>query len=338
MNVVTFGEIMLRLAPLGNLRFFQEPVLQSTFGGGEANVAVSLSHFGYSASFVSKVPDNSIGHACINELKKYGVSTEHIKKGGDRLGIYFLEKGTSVRASNVIYDRKNSSISKALASDFDWDEIFKDASWFHFTGITPALSKGLFDILLNALKVAKEKDIRVSCDLNYRKKLCSPSEANITMTKLMPYVDVLIANEEDAEKVFGIKASKSEVSKGQIERESYVDVAKQLVDKFKIDTVAISLRENISASVNKWGGMLYINKPYFSKTYTIDVLDRVGGGDSFVAGLIYGLNSLEKPQDIIDFAAAASALKHTIEGDFNLSTIKDVMNLIETDGSGRIVR
>ncbi len=339
MKIVTFGEIMLRLAPFGNLRFFQEPAFEATFGGGEANVAVSLSLFDQDAIFVTKVPDNAIGNAAICELKKHGVNTKYIAKGGERLGIYYLEKGTSLRASNVIYDRANSSIATAVEKDFNWDEIFENATWFHFTGITPALSDGAAQILLSALKTAKSKGVKVSCDLNYRKKLWSTSKAKEVMTNLMQYVDVLIANEEDAEKVFGIKAKNANITKGIIERESFVDVAKQLVDKFNFKAVAISLRESISASVNNWGGMLYIDrKAYFSKTHNINILDRVGGGDSFCAGLIYGLNKFEKPQEIIEFAAAASALKQTIEGDFNLTTVNEVETLLKTGGCGRIQR
>lgn len=339
MKVVTFGEIMLRLAPFGNLRFFQESALEATFGGGEANVAVSLSFFGYDAAFVTKVPDNAIGQAAISELRKHGVNTTYIAKGGDRLGIYYLEKGMSVRASNVIYDRVNSSISKASEKDFNWHQIFDNVNWFHFTGITPALSDDLANILILALKIAKEKGIKVSCDLNYRKKLWSTEKAKKVMSKLMQYVDVLIANEEDAEKVFGIKAKNADISKGKIERESFVDVAKQLVEKFNFEAVAISLRESISASLNNWGGMLYVkDKAYFSKTHNINILDRVGGGDSFCAGLIYGLNEFKDYQEVIEFAAAASALKQTIEGDFNLTTVDEVKTLIKTDGSGRIQR
>lgn len=339
MRVVTFGELMLRLAPQGYLRFLQEPSFQATFGGGEANVAVSLANFGIDTGFVTKLPKNDIAEAAIRELNGFGVNTENIARGGERIGIYYLEKGASMRPSKVIYDRAHSAISEAGAEDFDWDKIFDGAEWFHFTGITPALSDGIAEITLNALKAAKSRNIKVSCDLNYRKKLWSKQKANEVMTKLMPYVDVLIANEGDADDVFGIKPQNSDVENGKINREGYVQVAKQLVDKFGFKAVAITLRESISANDNNWGAMLYTSdEAHFSKTYQVRIVDRVGGGDSFGAGLIYAMLSGYGAQDIVEFAVAASALKHTVEGDYNRVSVQEVEQLKGGNASGRVQR
>lgn len=339
MKVVTFGEIMLRLSPHNNLRFFQEPDLEATFGGGEANVAVSLANYGINSQFVTKLPNNDIGQSAINSVRYFGVGTDFIKRGGERVGIYYLEKGASQRASNVIYDRKYSSISEAAIDDFDWDEIFKDASWFHFTGITPALGENVADICLLALKKAKEHKVKVSCDLNYRKKLWTTEEAQITMTKLAPYIDVLIANEEDAEKVFSIHAQNTDVSGGQINRKGYESVAEQLSDKFGFEYVAITLRESINASINNWSGMLHHKgESCFSPVYNMHIVDRVGGGDSFGGGLIYALINDYKLQDAIDFAVAASCLKHSVQGDFNRVSLNEVNNLVSGDGTGRVQR
>ncbi len=339
MKVVTFGEIMLRLAPNGYLRFSQMgDQLQATFGGGEANVAVSLANFGIETSFVTKLPTHDIGQCAINEVRKFGVDTRDIVRGGDRVGIYYLEKGASQRASNVIYDRANSSISTAKKSDFDWAKIFDNADWFHFTGITPALNKEVAEICLEACVQAKKMGLIISCDLNYRKKLWTKEEANITMSKLMSYVDVCIANEEDAEKVFNIKASGTDIEGGQLNHAGYVDVAKQIVDKFGCKKVAITLRTSISASENNWAGMLYDGKAYFSKEYNLKIVDRVGGGDSFGAGLIYALLNDYPSQEVIEFAVASSALKHSIEGDFNRVSVSEVSLLAGGDGSGRVQR
>lgn len=339
MKVVTFGELMLRLAPEGYLRFLQEPRFQATFGGGEANVAVSLANFGVDAEFVTKLPDNDIAEAAIRELRGLGVNVSHIARGGERMGIYFLEKGASMRPSKVIYDRANSSISEAANMDFDWDKILGGADWFHFTGITPALSDGVAAITLNALKAAKAKHIKVSCDLNYRKKLWSKEKACKVMSELMPYVDVLIANEGDADDVFGIKPDGSDVENGKIMRDGYVQVAEKLAEKFGFKAVAITLRESLSANDNNWGAMLYTsNKPYFSKTYAVRIVDRVGGGDSFGAGLIYSLINNYDPQNAIEFAAAASALKHTVEGDYNRVSVSEVETLKNGNASGRVQR
>jgi 2-dehydro-3-deoxygluconokinase len=339
MKVVTFGEIMLRLQTPGFQRFIQAQSLESTFGGGEANVAVSIANYGLDAYYVSKLPKNPLGDACIAELRKHGVKTDYIARGGERLGIYFVEKGASQRASNVVYDRAHSSISTASAEDFDWDKIFEGADWFHFTGITPALGDPIADITLDACKKAKEKGITVSCDLNFRKKLWTSEKAGRVMSSLMPFVDVLIANEEDAEKVFGIKASDTDVTGGKLSDEGYYDVCRQLVDKFNFKKVAITLRESISASHNNWSALLYDGKEFYkSRKYEITIVDRVGGGDSFGGGLIYALLNGYDMQGSIEFAVAASCLKHSIEGDFNLVSVDEVKNLAKGDASGRVQR
>jgi len=340
MKAVTFGELMLRLAPEGYLRFVQADKFTVTFGGGEANVAVSLANYGIDAAFVSKLPNNDIGQAAVNSLRRFGVDTSKIVRGGDRIGIYFLEKGASQRPSKVIYDRAASAIALAKREDFDWDKIFEGVNWFHFTGISPALSDSAAEITLDAVKAAKAKGITVSCDLNYRKKLWSKAKAKEVMTSLMPYVDVLIANEEDSADVFGIKADDTDISKGALNKEGYKSVAKKLVDAFGFKYVAITLRGSISANDNKWSAMLYDGKEYFfSKEYMIHIVDRVGGGDSFGGGLIYGmLNFPADNQKIIEFAVGASCLKHSVEGDYNMVTVDEVLKLIEGDGSGRVQR
>lgn len=338
-KVITFGEIMLRLAPEGYYRFVQAESFGATFGGGEANVAVSLSNFGYEASFVSKLPKHEIGQSAVNSLRKFGVETKHIVRGGERVGIYYLEKGASQRPSKVIYDRANSSIAQAKKEDFNWDEIFEGADWFHFTGITPALNDEVADICLQACKVAKEKNIPVSCDLNYRNKLWSKEKAGQVMAKLCEYVDVCIANEEDAGDVFGIKAASTDVTSGQVHHEGYKDVAKQLADRFGFKKVAITLRSSISANDNNWAAMLFDGTDYyFSKTYPMHIVDRVGGGDSFGAGLIYASLEQFDSQKTIEFAVAASCLKHSIEGDFNQVSVEEVQKLAGGDASGRVQR
>lgn len=337
MKIFTFGELMLRLAPEGYLRFVQADTYGATFGGGEANVAVSLAGFGEEACFVTKLPAHEIGQAAVNSLRRYGVDTSYIVRGGNRVGIYFLEKGASQRASKVIYDRAGSAIAEASPSDFPWEYILEDAKWFHFTGITPALSDNLAEITKAALMVCREKGITVSCDLNYRKALWDTKKAGEVMGGLMPYVDVLIANEEDSEKVFGIK-SEGDITKGEVSAEGHRSVARQLVEKFGFKLVAITLRGSISASDNRWAAMLYDGKEFYdSREYNIHIVDRVGGGDSFAAGLIYGLTRFDK-QSAIEFATAASCLKHTIEGDFNLVSADEVMKLAKGDGSGRVSR
>ena len=344
-KIITFGEIMLRLAPEGYLRFLQEPKFQATFGGGEANVSVSLANYGMNTSFVTKLPENDIANGCINQLRYFGVDTSLITRGGPRLGIYYCEKGDSMRPSKVIYDRASSSIALATKKDFDWDKIFdgetknNKATWFHFTGITPALGDNVAEITLEAVKKAKEKGITVSCDLNYRKKLWSKEKAREVMSEICKYVDVCIANEEDANDVFGISSTGTDVNTGKLNKEGYEEVARRLTEKFGFKKVAITLRESISANDNNWGAMLYSDgKAYFSKTYSIRIVDRVGGGDSFGAGLIYALENNYENQDAIEFAAAASALKHTIEGDFNRVSVSEVETLKNGNASGRVQR
>ena len=341
MKVITFGELMLRLAPEGYLRFVQSNKFEATFGGADANVAVSLANYNQDVSFVSKLPNNEIGQMAINSLRQYGVNTSNVVRGGDRVGIYYCEKGASQRPSKVIYDRANSSIALAKKDDFDWDKIFKDADWFHFTGITPALSKEVASITLEACKAAKAKGITISCDLNFRKKLWSNKEANEVMSQLCEYVDICIANEEDAKDVFGIEAKDTDINSGKLNKEGYVSVAEQLSQRFNFKYVAITLRESLSANDNNWSAMLYNakeGKAYFSKKYAIHIVDRVGGGDSFGAGLIYALRNNYNEQDTIEFAVAASCLKHSIEGDYNLVSLEEVKALANGDASGRVKR
>ncbi len=338
-RIVTFGEIMLRLAPEGYLRFFQNDTMQATFGGGEANVAVSLANYGMDASFVTKLPAHAIGQGAVNSLRGLGVDTKDIVRGGDRVGIYFLEKGASQRGSVCIYDRAHSAIQEAKREDFDWDKIFDGADWFHFTGITPALGANLVDICIDACKAAKAKGVKISCDLNYRGKLWTRAEAREAMTKLCEYVDVCISNEEDAKDVFGIEAENTDIYGGKLDKEGYKSVAKQLMDTFGFEKVAITLRSSISANDNDWAGMLYDGENYcFSKEYHLHIVDRVGGGDSFGGGLIYSLLSGKDSQSAIEFAVAASALKHSIEGDYNRVTVSEVEKLAGGDASGRVQR
>ena len=338
-KVVTFGEIMLRLAPNGYYRFFQNDQMQATFGGGEANVAVSLAQFGLESTYVTKLPSHAIGQAAVDSLRYFGVDTSKITRGGDRVGIYFLEKGASQRGSVCIYDRAGSAIQKAQSDDFDWDMIFDGADWFHFTGITPALGENLVDICEEACKCAKKKGIKISCDLNYRGKLWTKDQARAAMTRLCKYVDVCISNEEDAKDVFGIEAENTDIYGGKLDHEGYKSVAKQLHDTFGFEKVAITLRSSISASDNDWAGMLFDGEDYcFSKSYHLHIVDRVGGGDSFGAGLIYSCITGKDTRDAIEFAVAASALKHSIEGDFNRVSVKEVEKLAAGDGSGRVQR
>ena len=338
-RIVTFGEIMLRLAPEGYLRFFQNDTMQATFGGGEANVAVSLANYGMDASFVTKLPAHAIGQGAVNSLRALGVDTKDIVRGGDRVGIYFLEKGASQRGSVCIYDRAHSAIQEAAREDFDWDKIFDGADWFHFTGITPALGENLVEICIDACKAAKAKGIKISCDLNYRGKLWTRAQAREAMTKLCEYVDVCISNEEDAKDVFGIEAENTDIYGGKLDKEGYKSVAKQLMDTFNFEKVAITLRSSISANDNDWAGMLYDGENYcFSKEYHLHIVDRVGGGDSFGGGLIYSLLSGKDSQSAIEFAVAASALKHSIEGDYNRVTVSEVEKLAGGDASGRVQR
>ena len=338
-KAITFGEIMLRLAPEGYCRFVQAQNFGATYGGGEANVAVSLANFGIDAAFVTKLPKHEIGQAAVNSLRQFGVDTTKIVRGGDRVGIYFLEKGASQRPSKVIYDRANSAIATAEAGDFDWDKILNGAGWFHFTGITPALSDSAAAITLDAVKAARAKGITVSCDLNYRKNLWSKDKAAEVMGGLMPHVDLCIANEEDAADVFNIHAKNTDVTSGQINREGYKEVANALIGRFGFKKVAITLRESVSANDNNWAGMYCCGGEfYFSRKYTVHIVDRVGGGDSFGAGLIYANMRGLGPQESVEFAVAASCLKHSIEGDFNQVSVDEVQKLAGGDASGRVQR
>lgn len=338
-RIITFGEIMLRLSPPGYRRFEQATSFDVVYGGGEANVALSLAQFGHDAAFVSRIPANPIGDACRNELRQYGVDTSLLVRGGSRLGIYFCEKGAAMRASKVVYDRAGSAIATASREDFDWDRIFTGVDWFHFTGITPALGDNVAAIALDAVRAAQERNIPVSCDLNYRKNLWSTEKAGKVMAELMPYVNLLIANEEDADKVFGIKAGQTDITEGNLSTEGYRQVASMLADRFGFDKVAITLRESFSASENGWSAMLYDGTDYYlSKRYVIHLVDRVGGGDSFGAGLIHGLLTGLTIQQTLEFAVAASALKQTIEGDFNVVSVSEVTKLMQGDASGRVQR
>ena len=338
-KVVTFGELMIRLQPYNYERFVQADHLEFTFGGGEANVAVSLANYGLDAVYVTKLPAHAIGQAAVNSLRRYGVDTSKIVRGGDRVGIYFNEKGASQRGSVCIYDRAHSAIQEASASDFDWDAIFEGVDWFHFTGITPALGPNVVDICKEACKAAKARGVKISCDLNYRGKLWTRDQARAAMTDLCQYVDVCISNEEDAKDVFGIEAEATDIYAGEINREGYKSVAKQLADKFGFEKVAITLRESKSAFDNDWSAMLYDGTDYcFSKLYHLHIIDRIGGGDSFGGGLIYALLSGKDTQAAVEFAVAASALKHSIEGDYNFATIAEVEKLAGGDGSGRVQR
>ena len=339
-KIITFGEVMLRLAPNGFYRFFQKDKLQATIGGAQVNVAVSLANFGEQVVFVTKVPTHAIGQGAIDSLRHFGVDTSYIARGGERLGIYYLEKGANQRGSACIYDRAGSAIAHASKNDFDWNQIFEGADWFHFTGITPALSKDVFEICKDACEAAKKRNVTISCDLNYRAKLWSKDEAGKAMTELCKYVDVCIANEEDAKNVFGIEAENTDVYTGKINKAGYEDVARKMEEKFGFSHVAFTLRTSHSASVNDWAGMLFDREGfYYSKEYRIDnIVDRVGGGDSFGAGLIYGLRKGFDSQKVIDFAVASSALKHSIEGDFNRISVAEVEKLVGGDASGRVHR
>ena len=339
MKVVTFGEVMLRLAPENYLRFVQSEKYEATFGGAEANVAVSLANYGVDAAFVTKLPAHEIGQAAVNSLRKFGVDTTKIVRGGDRVGIYYCEKGASQRPSKVIYDRAYSSIATAKKEDFDWDKIFDGVEWFHFTGITPALSDETAEITLEACKKAKEKGITISCDLNFRKKLWSKEKAGKVMGEVCKYVDYCIANEEDAKDVFGIEADNTDINTGKLDRNGYISVAKKLTERFNFKGVAITLRESLSANDNNWSAMLYTNgEAVFSKKYAMHIVDRVGGGDSIGGGLIYSLLNGYDAQKAIEFAVAASCLKHSIEGDYNMVSVSEVEALAKGNASGRVQR
>lgn len=339
MRAITFGEVMLRLATPGHLRFNQTRQLEMTFGGGEANVAVSLAQWGHDAAFVTRLPRNDLAEACIQELRGLGVDTRAIVRGGERMGIYFLESGAAQRASTVTYDRAGSSISTIDPAELDWPKILSGANWFHVTGITPALSAPAARASLDGASAARKLGLTVSCDLNYRKKLWTPAKAQEVMSGLMTQVDYCIANEEDAEKVFGIKAADSEISQGKLDRDRYIEVADQLTSRFGFKGVAITLRESFSASRNGWSALYYAGKqPHFSRRYDIDIVDRVGGGDAFAAGFIHAQASNQAPQAVVEFAVAASCLKHSIIGDYNRVSLSEVEALLKGDGSGRVQR
>jgi len=339
---VTFGEIMLRLSTPGYSRFVQTNEYDALYGGGEANVAVSLANYGMSSYFVSKLPTHEIGQGAVNSLRAYGVNTDFVVRGGERVGIYFLETGASQRPSKVVYDRKYSAISLAEANEFDWETIFAGKDWFHWTGITPALGKNAQLAVKEACKAAKKAGLKVSCDLNFRKKMWSESEAQSIMNPLMEYVDVCIANEEDAEKSLGIKPASTDVENAELNEHGYIELAKKLKSVYGFETVAITLRESFSASENGWSALLHDDKeckePYRSKKYKINIVDRVGGGDSFAAGLLFGMNKYPSSKDAIEFAVAASCLKHSIPGDFNLVDVEEVEKLLKNGGSGRVER
>lgn len=339
MKVVTFGELMLRLEPAGYYRFVQVDTMTSTFGGAEANVAVSLANYGMNSVYVTKLPKHEIGQSAVNNLRRYGVCTDYIVRGGERLGIYYNERGASQRGSKCIYDRAHSAIAEAKPEDFDWKTILKDCSWFHITGVTPALGGNLPDICLEACKTAKEMGATVSCDLNYRSKLWTKQQAREVMTKICAYVDVCIANEEDAKDVFGIEAKDNDAAGGKLNKEGYFSVAKQLVENIGFKKVAITLRTSINANQNKWAALFYDGTDFFfSKEYEMMIVDRLGGGDSFSAGLIYSILNGKDSQASLDFAVAASCLKHSIEGDFNMVSVDEVEKLVAGNATGRIQR
>lgn len=339
MRVVTFGELMLRLSPNGYYRFFQNDQMQATFGGGEANVAVSLANYGVDAAFVSKLPTHAIGQAAVDSLRSQGVDTCGIVRGGNRVGVYYLEKGASQRGSVCIYDRRYSALQEAKPTEFHWDKLLEGADWFHFTGITPALGSNMVQACLDACVTAKELGIKVSCDLNYRSKLWSRAAAREAMEQLCRYINICISNEEDAKDIFGIEAEDSDVHSGKLVQSGYQQVAEQLMQRFGFEKVAITLRSSISASDNGWAGMLYDGRKFcFSKNYNLHIVDRVGGGDAFGGGLIYALLSGKDTQAAVEFAAAASALKHSIEGDYNRVSVAEVEKLASGDGSGRVQR
>lgn len=342
-KIVTFGEIMLRLATPGHQRYSQAHEFEATFGGGEANVAVSLANFGEDAKFVTALPDNDIANACLAELRSFGIDVNSCIRSGDRIGIYFIEKGAVSRPSKVIYDRKHSSIAEIKPGMIDWEQVLKGTDWFHWTGITPAISEGAAEACLEAIRAASRLGVKVSCDLNYRKNLWKYGKtASEVMPELVTGCDVIIGNEEDAEKVFGIKPEGFNAEKGVIDGSKFEYVARELMNKFpKASKVAITLRGSVNADHNTWAAVLYDGQTLFSsRQYDItDIVDRVGGGDSFSGGLIYGLlNHSDNQQVALDFAVAASCLKHTIEGDYNRVTVAEVETLMKGNGSGRVSR
>ena len=339
-KVVTFGEVMLRLATMRRERFTQAREFEVTYGGGECNVAVSLAQFGLDATFVTAIPDNDIGQACINYIRQFGVDTSKILRQGLRLGTYYLESGASMRASKVVYDRAASSIAEIQPGDIDWEKVFDGADWFHFTGITPAISKNAAESCVEAAKAAKLLGLTVSADMNYRKNLWSPEDAQATMIPMMQYVDISIGNEEDAEKCLGIAAEGVDVTTGEIDPNAYRSVVEELISKFGFQKVAITLRESQSADDNDWSAIYFDGTDILvGKKYPVRIVDRVGGGDSFCAAMIYGLNQAGwGSRQVLDFAVAASAMSHTFHGDFNLVSVQVVMSVAGGDTSGRVQR
>jgi 2-dehydro-3-deoxygluconokinase len=339
-KAVFFGELMMRLSTKGHERIVQAREFDVSYSGAEANGAVMLEALGLESHVVSSVPDNAVGEACLAYLRQFGVHLEHVKRNGFRLGIYYVETGASQRPSTFLYNRKGSSITELRAGDLDWDGIFEGKHWFHFTGITPALSDSVADLVKSACAAARKRGLVVSADLNFRKKLWTVEKARETWKALMKNVDVLFTNEEEAEILFGIKARGADVGAGKIEERGYEDVARQLLERFSLTYVSITLRESISASVNDWSGMIFDGREFHrSRKYHIDpVVDRVGGGDAFSAGIIYGLLTGQDLQETVEFAAAASCLKHSIQGDFNLVSFDEIMELARGGGSGRIQR
>lgn len=337
MKVVTFGEIMLRLTPEGYERFTQSERFSAIYGGGEVNVAISLLEYGIAAAFVTKLPDNPIGQSAINSLRKFGVDTSGIIRGGERIGLYYIEKGMAQRPPRIVYDRKHSSISEAEPAEFDWPSIFQGADWFHISGITPAISASGKILALESMRAAKQMGLTVSFDSNYRSNLWSIQEARECISELVQYADVYIGGPMDADKMFDINAASEYIIDGQYTREAYLDICHQLTQKFGFKQIAMTMRGSISASDNTWQAMLYSEGcGYFSQEYRMHIVDRVGGGDSFASGLLYGLIKNLSSQETIEFATAASCLKHSIEGDVNRVTVEEVRRLMQGDGSGRL--
>jgi len=338
-RVVTLGEMMLRLMPTGNLRIEQAPAFEAIYGGDESIVAVSLARFGIETCYVTKLPDNPLGRAALNSIRSHGVNTDFIVMGGERLGLNFYENGASIRPSKVIYDRKHSAIAEASPDEFDFDRIFEGARWFHVSGITPALSDNTAAVTELAMVAARKHNVTISVDLNYRRKLWTPEKARKVMTDLMQYVDVCIGNEEDAEITLGFKPARTDVFKGEIDLEGYKDIFRQMKERFGFQVIASTLRESRSASDNGWSALVYDGQDFYhSRKYDIHLVDRGGGGASFAAGLIYGLIQGKPLSEVTEFAVAASALKQTILGDFNLVTVEEVAQLMKGDTSGRVQR
>ena len=341
-RIVTFGEIMLRLSTPGHKRFVQSDRFDVTYAGGEANVAVSLSSYGHESYYVTRLPKHEIGEAALQAVRRYGVRTDYILRGGERLGVYFLETGASQRPSKVIYDRSHSAISRIDPDEINWKRIFEGVDWFHWTGITPALGENCSAAVLEACRTARKAGVKISCDLNFRSKLWTEDEARKVMNPLMEFVDVCIANEEDVQRSLGFKVEETDVEKAELDEAGYRSMAKSLKKEYGFETVAITLRESFSASKNGWSAMLHDDKdceePVRSNRYVIDIVDRVGGGDSFAAGLIHGLLTYPDTKEALEYAVAASCLKHSIPGDFNLIRIEEVEKLVQSGGSGRVER